>query len=55
MYADLLRSESQFQDAIREETVAEDYLSAELEKLDIIANNNNLKKKFSTHLNRNSR
>jgi len=55
VYADLLRSESQFQDAIREETVAEDYLSAELEKLDIIANNNNLKKKFSTHLNRNSR
>ena len=55
VYADLLRSESQFADAIREEAVGENYLSAELEKLDIIANNNNLKKKFSTHLNRNSR
>lgn len=55
VFADLLRSESQFQDALREEAVAENYLSAELEKLDIIANNNNLNKKFSTHLNRNSR
>ena len=54
-FADLLRAESQFEDALREEAVAENYLSAELEKLDIIANNNNLKKKFSTHLNRNSR
>lgn len=55
VYADFLRIERRYEQALQEETVAQNYLAQELEKLDIIANNNNLKKKFSTHLNRNSR
>jgi hypothetical protein len=55
VYADVLRLESKYDDAQKEEAFAAQYLSQELEKIDIIANNNNLKKKFSTHLNRNSR
>lgn len=55
VYADFLRIERRYEEAIREEASAQNYLAQELEKLDIIANNNNLKKKFSTHLNRNSR
>lgn len=55
VYADFLRIERRYEEALREEASAQNYLAQELEKLDIIANNNNLKKKFSTHLNRNSR
>ena len=55
VYADVLRLESKYDDAQKEEAFASQYLAQELEKVDIIANNNNLKKKFSTHLNRNSR
>ena len=55
VYADFLRIERRYEQAIQEEALAQNYLAQELEKLDIIANNNNLKKKFSTHLNRNSR
>lgn len=55
VYADFLRIERRYEQALQEEAVAQNYLAQELEKLDIIANNNNLKKKFSTHLNRNSR
>ena len=55
VYADVLRLESKYDDAQKEEAFASQYLAQELEKIDIIANNNNLKKKFSTHLNRNSR
>ena len=55
VYADFLRIERRYEEAVREEASAQNYLAQELEKLDIIANNNNLKKKFSTHLNRNSR
>jgi hypothetical protein len=54
-YADFLRVERRFSEAQAAEAAAQNYLAQELEKLDIIANNNNLKKKFSTHLNRNSR
>ena len=55
VYADFLRIERRYEQAIQEEALAQNYLAQELEKLDIIANNNNLKKKFSTHLNRNYR
>ena len=55
VYADFLRIERRFEQAVQEEVVAQNYLAQELEKLDIIANNNNLNKKFSTHLNRNYR
>lgn len=55
VYADFLRIERRYEQAVQEEALAQNFLAQELEKLDIIANNNNLKKKFSTHLNRNSR
>ena len=55
VYADFLRIERRYEEALREESSGSNYLAQELEKLDIIANNNNLKKKFSTHLNRNNR
>ena len=55
VYADFLRIERRYEEALREESSGANYLAQELEKLDIIANNNNLKKKFSTHLNRNNR
>ena len=54
-HADFLRVERRFDEALQADNKAQNYLAQELEKLDIIANNNNLKKKFSTHLNRNSR
>jgi hypothetical protein len=54
-HADFLRVERRFEEALQADNKAQNYLAQELEKLDIIANNNNLKKKFSTHLNRNSR
>lgn len=54
-YADFLRIERRYEESAKEEATAGGYLAQELEKVDIIANNNNLKNRFSTHLNRNSR
>ena len=54
-YADFLRFESKYEDARREESIALNYLAIELEKIDIRNNNNSVNKKFSTHLNRQSR
>ena len=54
-YADFLRIERRYEESTKEEATAGGYLAQELEKVDIIANNNNLKNRFSTHLNRNSR
>ncbi len=55
VYSDFLRIERRYEQAIQEEATASKYLAQELEKIDIISNENNLKKKFSTHLNRNYR
>ena len=54
-YADFLRVERRFEEAGQADFKAQNYLLQELEKLDIIANNNNLNNKFTTYINRNSR
>ena len=54
-YADFLRMESKYEDARTEEAIALNYLAQELEKIDVRNNNNSLNKKFSTHVNRQSR
>jgi len=54
-YADFLRMESKYEDARTEEAIAQGYLATELEKIDVRNNNNSLNKKFSTHVNRQSR
>ena len=54
-YADFLRMESKYEDARTEEAIAQGYLATELEKIDVRSNNNSLNKKFSTHVNRQSR
>jgi hypothetical protein len=54
-YADFLRVESKYADAIQQEGIAQNYLAQELEKIDIRNNNNSLNKKFSTYVNRQSR
>ena len=54
-YADFLRMDGQIQKAIAEETIAENYLASELEKIDIRNNNNSINHKFSTYVNRQSR
>ena len=54
-YADFLRVERRFEEAVQADVKAQNYLVQELEKLDIIANNNNLNNKFTTYINRNSR
>ena len=47
--------DGQIQKAIAEETIAENYLASELEKIDIRNNNNSINHKFSTYVNRQSR
>jgi hypothetical protein len=47
--------ESKYEDARTEEAIAQGYLFTELEKIDVRNNNNSLNKKFSTHVNRQSR
>lgn len=54
-YADFLRMDGQTDKAIVEEQIAQQYLDAELGKLDIIANTNTVGKKISTYVNRQSR
>ena len=54
-YADFLRMDGQHGKAITEETIAENYLNTELEKIDIRSNNNSINHKFSTYVNRQSR
>ena len=55
IYADFLRIERKYEEALAEETRASQILAQELEKIDIIANNNSLRKSFTTHINRQSR
>jgi hypothetical protein len=54
-YADFLRMDGQQAKAMKEEELAEAFVVTELEKIDIIANNNNIRRKFSTYVNRQSR
>ena len=55
VYADFLRVEGKQELAIGEEQAAMSYLMTELEKVDIISNNNTVNKRFSTHGTRQSR
>ena len=54
-YADFLRMDGQHQKAMAEETKSMDALDLQLERNDIISNSNNLTRKFSTYVNRQSR
>jgi len=54
-YADFLRMDGQTSKAFDEENKASTYLATELEKLDIISNNNNVRRKFTTYVSTQSR
>jgi hypothetical protein len=54
-YADFLRMDGQTDKAFAEENTASVSLALELEKIDIISNNNTVNKRFSTYVNRQSR
>jgi hypothetical protein len=54
-YADFLRMDGQTDKAFAEEARADTYLALELERIDIISNNNTVNKRFSTYVNRQSR
>lgn len=55
VYADFLRMDGQHTKALQEEGIANNYLALELEKIDILSNNNTINKRFSTYVNRQSR
>lgn len=55
VYADFLRMDGQHDKAAFEEQKAEMFLATELERIDIINNNNSLNHKFSTYINTSSR
>jgi thiol:disulfide interchange protein len=54
-YADLLRIDDQTDKALIEEATGKNYLSLELERVDLITNNNNVNKRFSTYVSRQAR
>lgn len=54
-YADFLRMDGQVEKALIEEQRAEEYLDSELDKVDILSNNNSVGKKITTYVNRQSR
>ena len=54
-YADFLRMDGQTDKAFQEEERANIAMALELEKVDIISNNNTVNKRFSTYVNRQSR
>ncbi len=54
-YADFLRMDGQTGKAFEEENKASQYLATELEKLDVISNNNFVRRKFSTYVSTQSR
>ncbi len=54
-YADFLRMDGQTDKALAEEQRAQVYLALELERVDIMSNNNTINKRFSTYVNRQSR
>ena len=55
VYADFLRMDGQHDKAAFEEQKADLFLATELERIDIINNNNSLNHKFSTYINTSSR
>ena len=55
VYADFLRMDGQHDKAAFEEQKADMFLATELERIDIINNNNSLNHKFSTYINTSSR
>ena len=55
VYADFLRMDGQHDKAAFEEQKADMFLATELERIDIINNNNSLNHKFSTYVNTSSR
>jgi hypothetical protein len=54
-YADFLRMDGQTDKALIEEATGKNYLSLELERVDLITNNNNVNKRFSTYVSRQAR
>ena len=54
-FADFLRMQGKNEQAVAEEQVGAFFLAQELEKVDIISNNNTVNKRFSTYVNRQSR
>ena len=54
-YSDFLRMDGQHEKAQLEQENAQNYLALELERVDVIMNQNTVNKRFSTHLNRQSR
>lgn len=54
-YADFLRMDGQTSKALEEENKASSYLATELEKLDVISNNNTIRRKFTTYVSTQSR
>jgi len=54
-YADFLRMDGQTDKALIEESTGKKYLDLELERVDLITNNNNLNKRFSTYVSRQAR
>lgn len=55
VFADFLRLDGQTDKAFAEEQIAQNFLTEELEKVDIINNRNSLNQKFSTYINTSSR
>jgi|TARA_R110002167_G_scaffold68770_2_gene194167 hypothetical protein len=54
-YADFLRMDGQTDKALIEEQTGEKYLALELERVDLITNNNTVNNRFSTYVNRQAR
>jgi len=54
-YADFLRMDGQHEKAQLEQTNASLFLALELERIDVIMNNNTINKRFTTYVNRQSR
>jgi hypothetical protein len=54
-YSDFLRMDGQHDKAQLEQQNAQQYLALELERVDVIMNQNTVNKRFSTHVNRQSR
>lgn len=55
VYADFLRMDGQTEKALLEEETAQDDIAVQLERNDIIVNNNNATRRFSTYVNKQSR
>jgi hypothetical protein len=54
-YADFLRMDGQTDKALIEEGTGQKYLDLEIERVDLITNNNNVNKRFSTYVSRQAR